>query len=204
VTYTTLYESPLGLLLLSSDGAALTGVYMVPAAAPGSAGILLARRSEQDARAPSSAPPRSPLDAASGADGTGHDDAEPFAAAKEQLAAYFAGRLREFDLPLAPRGTPFQQQVWAGLREIPYGHTLSYGELARRIGYPAGARAVGLANGRNPISIIVPCHRVIGADGRLVGYGGGLENKQALLALEAAVAAGQASLSFLVPCVAER
>jgi O-6-methylguanine DNA methyltransferase len=127
------------------------------------------------------------------------DDALPFAAAKQQLAAYFEGRLREFDLPLAPIGTPFQQRVWEALRQIPYGLTLSYGELARRIGRPGSARAVGLANGRNPVAIIVPCHRVIGADGRLVGYGGGLGCKQALLAFEAAVLAGQTQLVHSAP-----
>lgn len=102
----------------------------------------------------------------------------------KQLTAYFAGRLREFDVPLAPEGTPFQRQVWTALCGIPYGETTSYGALARRIGNPNAVRAVGLANGSNPISIIIPCHRVIGSNGSLVGYGGGLPIKQALLALE--------------------
>lgn len=102
----------------------------------------------------------------------------------EQLEAYFAGTLREFDLTLRPHGTEFQKKVWAQLRHIPYGETWSYGELAERIGNPNGARAVGLANGRNPISIIIPCHRVIGANGSLTGYGGGLSRKQELLDLE--------------------
>lgn len=110
------------------------------------------------------------------------DDA--FTAAREQLDAYFAGELTAFDLPLAPRGTEFQLRVWTALQEIPYGETTSYGALAGRIGAPGAARAVGLANGRNPISIIVPCHRVIGAGGSLTGYGGGLERKRALLDLE--------------------
>lgn len=101
-----------------------------------------------------------------------------------QLAAYFAGKLREFDLPLAPEGTPFQQRVWRALRGIPYGETTSYGEIARRLGKPEAVRAVGLANGANPIAIIIPCHRVIGSHGSLTGYGGGLAIKQALLALE--------------------
>jgi methylated-DNA-[protein]-cysteine S-methyltransferase len=101
-----------------------------------------------------------------------------------QLEAYFRGELRDFDLPLDPRGTPFQLRVWAELRRIPYGTTLSYGELARRLGDPNLTRAVGAANGANPISIIIPCHRVIGADGSLTGYGGGLEVKRGLLALE--------------------
>jgi methylated-DNA-[protein]-cysteine S-methyltransferase len=102
----------------------------------------------------------------------------------KQLNAYFAGKLRTFDLPLAPQGTPFQSTVWRALCDIPYGETTSYGELAKRIGNPKAVRAVGLANGSNPISIIIPCHRVIGSNGSLVGYGGGLPIKQALLALE--------------------
>lgn len=104
--------------------------------------------------------------------------------ARRQLEAYFAGRLRTFDLPLAPQGTPFQKSVWAALVAIPYGATTSYGGLAAAIGNPKAMRAVGLANGRNPISIIVPCHRVIGADGSLTGYGGGMERKRRLLDLE--------------------
>ncbi len=101
-----------------------------------------------------------------------------------QLRAFFAGELRDFDLPLKPRGTAFQQRVWELLREIPFGKTLSYGELARRVGNPAASRAVGLANGSNPIAIVVPCHRVIGSNGKLTGYGGGLENKRWLLDFE--------------------
>ena len=116
----------------------------------------------------------------------------PFAEAVRQLDAYFAGRLRQFDLRLAPRGTAFQQQVWQALLDIPYGETVSYGELARRIGRPAAVRAVGAANGQNPLSIVIPCHRVIGSDGRLVGYGGGLPAKSALLALEQRVAGAPA------------
>jgi methylated-DNA-[protein]-cysteine S-methyltransferase len=103
----------------------------------------------------------------------------------EQLLAYFAGELREFDLPLAPRGTPFQREVWSALREIPYGRTVSYAELAAAVGRPHAARAVGAANGRNPIAVVIPCHRVIGASGALTGYGGGLERKRLLLDLEA-------------------
>ena len=103
------------------------------------------------------------------------------AAAREQLAAYFAGRLTTFDLPLAAAGTPFQQTVWAELRKIPYGTVTSYGELARRLGNPHASRAVGAANGRNPISIVVPCHRVVGANGALTGFGGGIERKSWLL-----------------------
>jgi methylated-DNA-[protein]-cysteine S-methyltransferase len=107
-----------------------------------------------------------------------------------QLTSYFAGKLRAFDIPLAPQGTPFQQQVWRALCDIPYGTTTSYAELARRIGKPNAVRAVGLANGSNPISIIIPCHRVIGSNGSLTGYGGGLPIKKALLELER----GQANL----------
>ena len=105
-----------------------------------------------------------------------------------QLRAYFAGELRDFDLPLAPRGTAFQQSVWDALLEIPYGATTTYSELAATIGRPSACRAVGAANGRNPLAVIVPCHRVIGAAGALTGYGGGLERKRMLLALEAAKA----------------
>ena len=100
------------------------------------------------------------------------------ARAAEQLAEYFAGERREFDLPLAPRGTGFQERVWRALLAIPFGETRSYGELARAIGRPSASRAVGMANGRNPISIMVPCHRVIGANGTLTGYGGGLPAKR--------------------------
>lgn len=111
-------------------------------------------------------------------------DASRLAPVAAQLRAYFAGTLREFDLELAPRGTPFQQGVWRRLCEIPYGATTSYGALAARIGNPRASRAVGLANGRNPIPIVIPCHRVIGSNGSLVGYGGGLAIKEHLLALE--------------------
>lgn len=114
------------------------------------------------------------------------DDAAPLRAAIAQLGEYFAGGRRAFDLPLAPRGTEFQRRVWRALTAIPYGKTVSYGELARRIGKPSASRAVGLANGANPLPIIVPCHRVIGADGSLTGFGGGLPIKRKLLALEGA------------------
>jgi methylated-DNA-[protein]-cysteine S-methyltransferase len=114
----------------------------------------------------------------------------PFDAVREQLDAYFAGELEDFDLPLAPHGTPFQLRVWDELARIPYGETTSYLELALRLGDRKLVRAVGTANGRNPLSIIVPCHRVIGADGTLVGYGGGLERKRWLLEHEA-VASGR-------------
>ena len=103
---------------------------------------------------------------------------------RAQLDAYFAGRSTTFDLPLGACGTPFQAKVWKALRAIPFGETVSYGELARRLGEPKAMRAVGAANGRNPIPIIVPCHRVIGADGSLTGFGGGIDRKRWLLAHE--------------------
>jgi methylated-DNA-[protein]-cysteine S-methyltransferase len=112
------------------------------------------------------------------------DDAAPLPAARRQLTEYFDGGRTRFDLPLNTGGTPFQQRVWAALLEIPYGETTSYGELAQRIGAPGAARAVGLANGRNPVSIVVPCHRVVGSTGGLTGYGGGIETKRRLLAAE--------------------
>ena len=110
----------------------------------------------------------------------------PFQHAIAQLAAYFAGRLRRFDLTIAPEGTPFQREVWSALTRIPYGETVSYGELTARLGRPRASRAVGAANGRNPIPIVIPCHRVIGANGSLTGFGGGLPIKRRLLELEAA------------------
>lgn len=108
----------------------------------------------------------------------------PFREVMRQLKAYFNGKLQQFDLPLAPEGTPFQMKVWHTLRSIPYGETWSYGELARRIRKPAASRAVGAANGQNPLPVIIPCHRVIGANGSLTGFGGGLPIKRKLLALE--------------------
>lgn len=158
MTYYTYFESPIQTLMLTSDGAALTGLFMV-----------------EHKHGPRQ-------DASWVAD----DEAAPFVEAKRQLSAYFTGELTEFNLPLAAEGTDFQKRVWDELRNIPYGMTISYGELARRIGNPNSSRAVGLANGRNPISIIVPCHRVIGADGKLTGFGGGLPRKEALLTLEGA------------------
>lgn len=152
----TYFDSPLGALLLVGDGAGMSGLYL-----------------------PTGKHPVTPA-----ADWTRDDRALP--AAREQLGEYFAGGRREFELRLSPRGSAFQLRVWAALRAIPYGETTSYGKLAASIGVPDGARAVGLANGQNPISIIVPCHRVIGADGSLTGYGGGLPAKQWLLSHEAA------------------
>jgi methylated-DNA-[protein]-cysteine S-methyltransferase len=114
----------------------------------------------------------------------GARDPSPFTEVIKQLEEYFGGQRTDFDVSLALVGTPFQRTVWAALREIPYGQTLSYGQLAEHIGRPGAARAVGLANGRNPIGIIVPCHRVVGATGSLTGYGGGLDRKQYLINLE--------------------
>jgi len=156
MTYYTYFDSPIQPLLLTSDGAALTGLFMV------------AHTHGPEVEA----------------DWVQSDEAAPFAEAKRQLAAYFAGQLTAFDLPLAPRGTAFQQRVWDELRRVPHGQTVSYGELARRIGSPNACRAIGLTNGRNPLSIIVPCHRVVGANGKLIGYAGGMPRKEALLALE--------------------
>jgi methylated-DNA-[protein]-cysteine S-methyltransferase len=152
----TYFESPIGRLLLTSDGTALTGLYMEPS---------------EEWKSIDSGAEGWPRDAA----------AEPLRDAVRQLEEYFAGERRTFDLPLRPQGTAFQRRVWEALVEIPYGRTSSYGELARRIDNPGAARAVGLANNRNPLSIVVPCHRVIGADGSLTGYGGGLERKRWLL-----------------------
>lgn len=157
----TYVESPIEPLLLTSDGAALTGLYM------------------RDGRHPPTVEESWVRD----------DDATPFDQARRELAEYFAGERTEFSLPLSPEGTAFQRRVWDALLEIGYGETCSYGALASRIGQPTASRAVGLANGRNPISIVVPCHRVIGANGTLVGYGGGLPRKSRLLAFEAAVRA---------------
>jgi methylated-DNA-[protein]-cysteine S-methyltransferase len=119
------------------------------------------------------------------ADSSGPRTSEPlFLEAESQLRAYFDGELERFELPLAPRGTAFQRSVWDALLEIPYGSTTTYSDLAAAIGRPGACRAVGAANGRNPLAVIVPCHRVVGASGALTGYGGGLERKRLLLALE--------------------
>jgi methylated-DNA-[protein]-cysteine S-methyltransferase len=123
------------------------------------------------------------------------EDAQALAAAAEQLEAYFAGELTAWDLPLAPVGTGFQQRVWAALREIPYGTTTTYGKIATDLGQPTASRAVGLANGRNPIAVIQPCHRVVGANGSLTGFGGGLPRKRWLLDHERSVLAGHADLA---------
>lgn len=147
-------DSPYGLLTLVADDGVLCGLYMT------------------DHRH------RPPLET------FGPRDDSVFGEAMDQLSAYFAGELKEFTLELRMPGTPFQRTVWEQLKLIPYGETRSYGQLARALGNPGASRAVGLANGRNPVSIIVPCHRVIGAGGSMTGYGGGLDRKQRLLDFE--------------------
>jgi methylated-DNA-[protein]-cysteine S-methyltransferase len=123
------------------------------------------------------------------------EDRATFGAAIEQLDAYFAGELTTFDVPLRPAGTDFQRAVWAALETVPFGKTRSYGEVAAQVGRPSASRAVGQANGRNPIAVIIPCHRVIGSSGSLTGYGGGLDRKQWLLAHEQRVLGDQAARS---------
>ncbi|WP_433465403.1 methylated-DNA--[protein]-cysteine S-methyltransferase [Spirillospora sp. CA-128828] len=160
-------ESPVGPLTLVATDGALSGLYM---------DVQRHRPPEETFGAP--------------------DDPEtkPFAPVAEQLAAYFTGELTEFDLPLHLAGTPFQLRVWAALQEISYGETTTYGELAAEIGRPSASRAVGLANGQNPVSVIVPCHRVIGSTGSLTGYGGGLPRKRYLLDLESRTRATEEAL----------
>ncbi|MFI9645212.1 methylated-DNA--[protein]-cysteine S-methyltransferase [Streptomyces sp. NPDC052040] len=154
----TVIDSPYGPLTLVADDGVLCGLYMV------------AQRHR---------PPEETF---------GDRDTTPFGEATEQLGAYFAGELKEFTLELRLNGTPFQRSVWDRLRGIPYGETRSYGELADVLGSPGASRAVGLANGKNPIGIIVPCHRVVGATGSLTGYGGGLDRKKRLLDFESGTA----------------
>jgi methylated-DNA-[protein]-cysteine S-methyltransferase len=158
-TYWTMIDSPLGPLLLTADGKGISGLIM---------------DADIDERMAGSA-------------GWIEDPAH-FEEARRQLEEYFAGQRTEFDLPLSAAGTPFQREVWAALQTIPYGEVRSYSEIAAQIGRPGASRAVGLANGRNPIAVIVPCHRVIGASGALTGYGGGLPRKRLLLDLEAGLA----------------
>ena len=149
------FGSPVGELLVAGDGVALTGLYMQEG--PG--------RVEPDA--------------------AWRRARQPFAAVREQLEEYFAGGRTRFELRLALAGTEWQRRVWEALERVPYGKTVSYGELAGRLGRPSAARAMGAANALNPISIVVPCHRVVGANGALTGYAGGVERKRFLLALEA-------------------
>ncbi|MBB2892943.1 methylated-DNA--[protein]-cysteine S-methyltransferase [Flexivirga oryzae] len=157
--HAVLEQTPIGPLTLVADGEELVGVYM-----------------ETHQHAP-----------AANDFGERVDGDPVLSTVAQQLREYFAGEREEFDLPVRPAGTEFQQRVWRALREIPYGQTWSYGELAQHIGSPTASRAVGLANGRNPISIVIPCHRVIGANGSMTGYGGGIHRKQWLLAHEKAV-----------------
>ena len=159
-----LVHSPIGRLILASDGTALVGVWMANA---------------------------SPTDA----NWSRHKgDDEVLAQTREELAEYFDGRRRTFDIALAPNGTAFQRSVWSALTQIPFGTTISYADLARRVGKEAAVRAVGAANGRNPIPVIVPCHRVIGSDGSLTGFGGGLPRKKWLLQHEKALPSSQEEL----------
>lgn len=155
MTYQTIISSPLGPILLTTEDHGLTGIQFMNAK---DSPPILSHSIESRA---------------------------PFMEAIQQLQAYFQGKLKTFDLHLSPQGTEFQQKVWKALCDIPYGKTISYGELATRIGKPSAARAVGGANGCNPLPIVVPCHRVIGSDGRLVGYASGLPIKEFLLNLEA-------------------
>lgn len=165
--YYTYIDGPLGRICVQGDGKFVTGLYLP----------------QHKGRPATSA--------------MGQKSAAPFAAVCEQLAEYFAGQRQEFELPLQPAGTPFQRRVWQELVKIPFGTTITYAQLAQRVGQPTAARAVGHANSRNPISLLVPCHRVIGADGALTGYAGGMEKKRWLLAWEcrAAAACGQAASS---------
>lgn len=152
----TLFDSPLGDIRVASDGGAILAIGF----------------------------PGQKHDVATGADWQRDDAAPELDAARTQLTEYFAGERRDFDLPLAPQGSDFQQRVWRTLLRIGYGRTSTYGALAQALARPTAARAVGAAVGRNPIAIVVPCHRIIGADGALTGYAGGLERKTRLLALE--------------------
>jgi methylated-DNA-[protein]-cysteine S-methyltransferase len=159
MTRFTLFDSPLGPLRIASNGRAITAIGF-----PGQKHNIEAQPDWQR-----------------------DDAASELAAARRQLAEYFAGQRREFDLPLQPAGSPFQQSVWRALARVGYGRTSTYGALARALRRPAAARAVGAAVGRNPIAIVVPCHRIVGADGSLTGYAGGLDRKTRLLALEGAL-----------------
>jgi methylated-DNA-[protein]-cysteine S-methyltransferase len=162
----TVLDSPLGPLTVVVDDEGLCGLYVEQ-------GLRKALERSATLGSPS-----------------GPEEVPLLQAVAEQLTAYFRGELTEFDLPVSAAGTPFQQRVWAALCRIPYGETRSYGALAAEIGNPAASRAVGAANGRNPLSIVVPCHRVIGSTGRLTGYAGGLTTKEQLLAHERSSGAG--------------
>jgi len=169
-TFHTTFATPLGPMRAAFDGPVLVELAFVDAPATAPAYV--------PAQFPTPVPPQDPPEVPVPV-------ARNLAALHAALDAYFSGRAVAFDVPLAPTGTPFQRAVWTALRDIPFGATASYAEIARRIGRPRAVRAVGAANARNPIAIFVPCHRVIGSDGSLTGYAGGLERKRALLALEA-------------------
>lgn len=156
-TFYSYFDSPIGRIFVQGDGRFLTGLFM-----PNHKGW-------------------------GGPDATWCHSDQPFAEVREQLTEYFTGQRQSFDLPLKPEGTQFQRRVWQELVQIPFGTTISYAQLAERVGNSSASRAVGSANGRNPISIVVPCHRVIGASGQLTGYGGGLERKQWLIDWEGQV-----------------
>jgi len=154
VTYYDIIESPVGPLLATGDGESITGIYL-----------------ENHKGGPAIAAEWS-------------QDPTKFQALRRQLAAYFAGKTTSFDLKLGLKGTEFQQSVWKLLEEIPHGRTVTYGDLAKKLGKPSASRAVGAAVGRNPVSIVVPCHRVLGSDGAITGYAGGVKRKEILLELE--------------------
>ena len=163
MTYYCELDWPLGRLLLMSDGASLTGVFF------------------DDGRGVPARKPEWQLE----------PHADPFPRARAELQEYWEGRRRDFTVPLAPRGTAFQQRVWTSISGVPFGETITYAALAERVGSAGASRAAGLATGRNPISLIIPCHRIVGSNGSLTGYGGGLDRKRALLRFETAVASGR-------------
>lgn len=165
ITHRLSFDTPIGIMMLVSDGTAITRVYL----------------------------PTKPNE------WTGTDETALLLEGKTQMLEYLAGTRRIFTLPLAPHGTAFQQKVWAELKKIPYGETRSYGDIAKAIDNPKGSRAVGMANNKNPLSILVPCHRVIGGDGKLVGYGGGLSLKIALLEREGIVVVKNVGASCVRP-----
>jgi methylated-DNA-[protein]-cysteine S-methyltransferase len=170
MTFYKYISTSLGKILLLSDGQALTGLYL-----PKQANLIKIKPCWSE-----------------------DEHAEIFTTTIQQLNEYLAGNRYSFELPLTPSGTLFQQSVWQALREIPFGQTTSYSEMAMRIGRPFSPRAVGHANGRNPISIIIPCHRLIGKDGSLIGYGGGLDIKEALIEFERSVV-HQGARKFILP-----
>ena len=181
MTYYITVKSPIGKLLLTSDGEAVTGIYMEEHEG-GPQALSGFSASASPAAAFTSLPTLSWEDGGA---------VPVLQEARRQLDAFFDGKRESFDLPLKPAGTPFQRTVWDELTRIPFGKTISYGELAKRIGQPAASRAVGLANGKNPIAIVIPCHRVIGANGTLTGYGGGIDRKKWLLEHEGVALGGR-------------